>query len=295
MNHAVRTCLVFLLCWSPSPGWCDSTAVELAKAHWNLGQKLYRTSNYPSALAEFKKAYKLAPKPIMLMNMARCHEAMGQFFEAVDRYRAYLKADPSSQHAELVRLKIPNLEKQLAAKKPTRSKEPLRSLTPSAASRPARQSGVHPVGDKAAVHPGSRPSSLQPVSIYKEKSGAPDGKTVDWRKAAGWIALGVGTASIVAGSVLGGLVSTQQGDYEQGVREKKTHDELAAIHDQGEVLEKAHLATLITGGVLAAAGGGLLLWAHLRGEGSAEQPARLGLAPFSDGYGLGIMATGLWE
>ena len=41
---------------------------DIARSQFELGQKLYKTADYPGALDAFVKAYKLKPMPRMLFN-----------------------------------------------------------------------------------------------------------------------------------------------------------------------------------------------------------------------------------
>ena len=55
----VCACLVL-----PLTAGAQTAAVKrLARKHYELGEQLYKISNYSRALAEFQEAYRLYPKP----------------------------------------------------------------------------------------------------------------------------------------------------------------------------------------------------------------------------------------
>jgi hypothetical protein len=94
----------------------------------------------------------------------------------------------------------------------------------------------------------------------------------------------VGAASLVSGLVFGALAQSEAGEFDSAVKEGKTYSVLERIRDRGTTYQSLQIATLVTGGVLAAAGGGLLVWAYRRRGNHAAYlapmvwPGTLGLA-----------------
>jgi hypothetical protein len=70
----------------PSP-----EAVAEAREHFERGVELFNEGRNDAALAEFQRAYDLAPAPPVLYNIARVHEALGHAVEAADAYARYLE------------------------------------------------------------------------------------------------------------------------------------------------------------------------------------------------------------
>ncbi len=89
--------------------------IEQAEAH-------YRVSDYPAALASYRAAHRLDPRPDLLFNIARCHEVMAQLDEAIRAYERYLEEKPQAEDAALVRARIERL----------RSRQPASRLGPTA-------------------------------------------------------------------------------------------------------------------------------------------------------------------
>src|SRR5215475_6944670 len=61
-----------------------------ADRHFQSGVKLYRQSKYAEALAEFERAYEIAPHPLLLYNIAGCHRQLSHYAEAMTYYGRFL-------------------------------------------------------------------------------------------------------------------------------------------------------------------------------------------------------------
>ncbi|WP_428263884.1 PEGA domain-containing protein [Haliangium sp.] len=61
-----------------------------ADRHFKNGVTLFDDRKYAEALAEFEKAYALAPHPLVLYNLAGAHRALSQYDQAVDFYNRFL-------------------------------------------------------------------------------------------------------------------------------------------------------------------------------------------------------------
>jgi tetratricopeptide (TPR) repeat protein len=233
------------------------TREEIAKKHYELGAKLYEASSYGEALAEFEKAYKLKPLPALLFNIARCQEVMGQLDRAITSYERYLRELADAKDRSLIETRIANLKKTLAD----------------------RQPGPDPAPAPKAPSP---PGSPAPT---------PDPTPRTWRSTAGWITLGVGAASLAVGIATGVLAKSKATEYGDGVASKLTYAELDEIDRSGKRLNGIAIGTLVTGGVLATAGAGLLIWDRLR-RGERREEATLGFAPLVGPTVLGLSGQG---
>lgn len=61
-----------------------------ADRHFTAGVTLYKESKFSEALAEFQRAYEIAPHPLVLYNIAGCHRELSSYGEAVRFYRRFL-------------------------------------------------------------------------------------------------------------------------------------------------------------------------------------------------------------
>lgn len=255
-----------------SAGAQTTTETDLAKTHYLLGQKYYRASNYPKALAAFNEAYKLDAKPGLLFNIARCQEVMGQLKQAVANYELYLQKIPTAPNRELVKTRVKNLQVVITARQ---APEP--TPAPAPASQPAPTTAP-------AVEPRTRPALDPPAAVDR---------AMPWRRTTGWVALGVGGAALATGVVLGTLASGKADEHDQAVQDKQTYQQIEQIIDAGQRYETAQVATLITGGVLMAAGAGLLVWDLLDSRQDHGEAPTVSLAPVASDSYLGLV--GQWS
>src|SRR6185295_135348 len=54
------------------------------------GVALFNEAKYTEALAEFERAYEIAPHPLVLYNIAGCHRELSHYAEAVSYYKRFL-------------------------------------------------------------------------------------------------------------------------------------------------------------------------------------------------------------
>ncbi len=104
--------LLFIICCLAAPPAAAETDIELAKQHYDLGEKLYKRSDFKAAIVQFEKSYAHSKKPALLFNIAHCHESMGHFEQAIEFYRRFLENKPDN--AAIVRSRIKNLERMKA-------------------------------------------------------------------------------------------------------------------------------------------------------------------------------------
>ncbi len=264
----VCACLVL-----PLTAGAQTAAVKrLARKHYELGEQLYKISNYSRALAEFQEAYRLYPKPGLLFNMARCHEVLAHLQPALRYYKLYLEKSPSAPNRELVVTRVAMLEARLKKAREAEKPEP----------------PVKPVKSEPPVKPppASAPTAA-PASASEKLAPEPAPPRRTWRRTAGWVALAAGGAVLAGGLVMGGLAASRSSEYDDVKAGDRYHDQLEGIRQEGERYETAQVVMLVAGGVIAAAGGGLLLWEHL-GHGGKERPADVALAPMISGRVMGL-------
>jgi hypothetical protein len=61
-----------------------------ADRHFKSGVALFGEQKFAEALAEFERAYEIAPNPIVLYNIASCHRELSHYAEAVKFYNRFL-------------------------------------------------------------------------------------------------------------------------------------------------------------------------------------------------------------
>jgi Tfp pilus assembly protein PilF len=74
-----------------APKKTEQTAEQKeADRHFKSGVALYKEAKYAEALAEFERAYEIAPHPLVLYNIATCHRELSHYGEAVKYYQRFL-------------------------------------------------------------------------------------------------------------------------------------------------------------------------------------------------------------
>jgi hypothetical protein len=74
----------------PAGGGPKTAAQKEADRHFKAGVELFKEAKYGEALAEFQRAYDIAPHPLVLYNIAGCHRELSQYGEAVATYNKFL-------------------------------------------------------------------------------------------------------------------------------------------------------------------------------------------------------------
>ena len=62
-----------------------------ADRHFKAGVALFKEAKFKEALAEFERAYEIAPHPLVLYNIAGCHRELSNYGEAIRFYERFLK------------------------------------------------------------------------------------------------------------------------------------------------------------------------------------------------------------
>ena len=94
MTTATRLGLTAIALVAPHAAHAD--AKSDAKAAYQAGAAHFKAGRHARALASFERAYKLDPSPILLYNIARCAEEMGDVERARTNFELYLKRVPEA-------------------------------------------------------------------------------------------------------------------------------------------------------------------------------------------------------
>ena len=114
MNRTTRAwalAAVVAGCFAAAPALAGPD--EDARKHFDAGESYFRTSDYEGALREFRMAYTLSKRPLILLNLANVYERMSRLPEAVDLLKQFLEADKDTKERTTVELRIQNLQKRI--------------------------------------------------------------------------------------------------------------------------------------------------------------------------------------
>ncbi|HMJ53300.1 MAG TPA: tetratricopeptide repeat protein [Polyangiaceae bacterium] len=97
----------------PDAGANDATGVDEARQRFQKGVQLFHEWSFEAALAEFRKAYQLAPSYRVLYNIAQVHYELHNYVDALKAFRQYLNegaADVPADRRTQVEADIRKLE-----------------------------------------------------------------------------------------------------------------------------------------------------------------------------------------
>lgn len=81
-----------------------------AEAAFRAAQEHFEDGKFTIALEKYQEAYALAPLPAILFNIAQAHRNLGNYAEAADNFRRYLRESPRAANAAAVKRAIEQLE-----------------------------------------------------------------------------------------------------------------------------------------------------------------------------------------
>ena len=166
-----------------------------ASAHYKQGRAYFKAEVWDKALEEYKAAYQLSPKPLLLYHLATVYEKLGDKPTALDHYKRFLGEDPDSEGADEARTRVAILTRELKeAEAKAKPKPP--------ASQPASAPTAPPPVTKDPAPPPVTPDYVGTADPYQE-----DGAR------AKWIWIGGGAAALAGGLALD-LIPASGDDYQ---------------------------------------------------------------------------------
>lgn len=99
-----------------SPPAAPAPSSDELRAHeiYQQGAAAYREGRFKEAEALLLQAYAIAPKPVLLYNLARVYEGTGEFGKAADAYARYLDAEPAARDRGALTQRIATLRAEIA-------------------------------------------------------------------------------------------------------------------------------------------------------------------------------------
>jgi tetratricopeptide (TPR) repeat protein len=180
MKWATVAISVFILCAATQAAAAGARAADLAPDArratelFNRSDDAYRNGRFKEAVDLLKEAYRLAPDPVLLYNLARAYEGLGDMPNAVESYSGYLRAAPTASDRASVERRIAALRAAIEEK-----------------ARLRRERAAAELRERQAVEQASRQSSPSAVP---------------------WILAGVGGAGVAAGTVFGLIARSRNHD-----------------------------------------------------------------------------------
>ncbi len=73
-----------------------------AKLHFRQGKAEFELGRFAEALAQYEKAYQIAPLPGLLFNIGQCYRNLGKYEKAIFAFRLYLRKRPEAANRDAV-------------------------------------------------------------------------------------------------------------------------------------------------------------------------------------------------
>lgn len=236
----------------------DGASADEYQQHLDRGLSEYEAGRYETAAAAFQAAYAIRPEPELQYNAARSFERAVKREEAIVAYELFLELPGTTSDTR------------------TRALHAVASLRAEIEAMSAAQPAPEPVAE------------VQPIVVPPEANTASEqtasgrgGKTT-----AGWVLIGTGAVSLVAGGVFGGLALASNSEFEDAT----SRPEQIELAD--EVNNNALAADVLLGVGIVVAVIGIVLVATDGGDEEDEDSAHLQLSPSASPTGVGLMLSG---
>jgi tetratricopeptide (TPR) repeat protein len=175
---------------------------------------LYRQGKFDEAAKLLERAYSLHDEAVLLYNLGRAYEGLGQNQKAIDAYTKYLEKAPAAKDRGALERRMETLKEQIAKEQ--------------AAAKP--------------VEPTPAPTPVAPTPEEPKPSKGPG--------VLPWVVTGVGVAAIGAGLFVGLQAKSKRDDAQDNPVSKDAQDEF----DSAKGMATTANVLLIAGTVVAAGG-----------------------------------------
>jgi tetratricopeptide (TPR) repeat protein len=206
----------------------EAKAQELFKK----SAEAYRRGDFKESIALLQEAYRLHPDPVLLYNLGRAYDGIGDRVAARDAYTRYVKDDPNAPDRGAIEQRIVTLQREIDEK--------------SAAEKQQQDDQARREKEEA-----DRKKREEDQKAEEQRRAADQGGK---RSIFPYVVMGVGAAGLVNGAVFGVLSGSAHDDA------KKEPVQTKAIDDQNNAKTFATVANVsfIAGGALVV--GGAVWW-----------------------------------
>lgn len=146
--------LLVALSQVPAVSRADGTD-DKAREAFDRGEKLFKSQKFTEALTAFEDGYRIKASPAFLFDLALTYQALGNSQQAIDHFRAYLKASPASSDCPAIEAAIAAEQRKLDGRTPA----PAMASAPAPAPAPALAKTTPPI----AAAPPPPPPPPRPV------------------------------------------------------------------------------------------------------------------------------------
>jgi serine/threonine-protein kinase len=274
VTFALALCLAAPALADTPPKKVAPAAMKSAREHFKKGQAAHAAGKYEEATAEYEAAYKQAPLPDLLFNLAQVQRLKGDKRQALDNYLKYLEEAPNGRGADESRQWVASLSKEIREDEEARRK---RQEEEDKLFRAQREAEDKRRAEEMAARPGfGQPFAPPPPA-------APKGQGL---RVAGLVTGGAGIVALGLGTYFG-LHAKSLSDQQKSLTEWDPN-----LVSDGKAANRNAIISFTVGGA-ALATGGILYYQGARAGRSAEK-ASVTVAPTVSPDGPGLVVVGLF-
>lgn len=226
-------------------------AAELYRA----SAESYRKGDFATTVDLLREAYSLDPQPVLLYNLARAYEGLGDTNGAIDTYKKYLDADPNAKDRGAIEQRISTLERE-------------------------RDERIALQKQNEANRKRAEEEAARAAAAAKQKKEAPP---PHHRSALPYIVGGIGIGGLATGAVFGLMATSQHASAQDQPVQQVAENE----QNRAKTYATASTISFIAGGALLAIG--TTWWILDGGSDKSTAQARLGISP------SGVMLQGTFR
>ncbi len=218
----------------------------------------YKRGEFEQAATLLREAYSLHPEPLLLYNLARALEGLGDFEGAIEQYERYLNAESKIADRGAIERRIATLREQVA-----RTAKPPENTDDHTATQVSDTRTGPPSGDGSGAN-GDRATAIQLDPPPGEMRGKPQRLP--------WLIAG-GGGVVLGGGVLLGYLSQARHD---AAVDEPVQEDAQALQDQAKTFATAANVAYVVGGAAILGG---VTWALVtRNKHKSDRDApRIGL------------------
>jgi tetratricopeptide (TPR) repeat protein len=146
----------------------DARAAEnrdLAKRHYELGDKSFRLGDFQTAARHFREAYQLYPTPLLLWNLAQTYRQLSDHKQALFFYKQFVSADTTGAEHDAALKRIKELEEIVEKERQAQEAPPAGPSKPAALETTAQPRSAAPAAPQASTSTNDREGNSP---VYKK-------------------------------------------------------------------------------------------------------------------------------
>lgn len=310
------------------PAWAEPNEADRATARALAleGHSALQQKDYAKAADRFERADALVHAPTLVVDWARALQGLGRFVEAHEKYELVLREGVDASSPKSWARALEEAKKELESLKPRLAwltvvvKEPSdaavaidgvpipaaalgvkRAADPGFPEVSVTSAGYEPFKQTVTVGPGEEKTLEVSLTKLPDVAETPAPSSADrssssaaWQRTAGYVALGVGGASLVAGAITGAMTLKKRSDLRDECLGDVCSSKSAKKVDSYETYGTISAITLAVGVVGIGTGVALVLTAPKadRASASSRKPVKpLSDLSFQPVIGLGMLGA----